>query len=916
MTDRPNNLFGSAIDALYGPNSYPHSLFYRTAGDPYGMVVPLREVVDPTVLPPYWTLSVPCWYDPIVGTEEYQEPVRTRQLVQTFTQDAKTGVEVTQDAFDPFPPFLVLEVDYLICGKDDAKTLAPEEVTRRKQLQVAAMTEAFIRTAFPFAVLVHSGGKSLHAYIRLSDTQEAIQAFRQNYLGHLIELCWMVFGNFDRSVLKESGRVRLVRTPGALREDGKEQKILAVGKPVAINDLFAWFYSQLSQEAVAELRTRQPVLNNAPGGRFYSFWQEEWKRDLLQDHNQGERGTHWMYVSKKLAMAGQRRPEQHGVGVYTASWLWWFSAFVFNDYAKGWFFSQDLQDHQQHNERSRWWGVTEINGFIAEQRRARGIDQATAVMMANMTEAKLVEQESGLPAPRDSGSAPVPLQGDPDIDLLKEEAPVGKQKKEKKTKEGSGFDARVWAEKFFATYIARESLVYCGDLSGEQWWYFNDAIWIQTSTGGIKALICNQLMADGVWEEKQRNEVFAVIKHSCYTDKQWEEKQGAVAFANGTLYVDVVTSKVEFRAEFNREDHLRTQIPYVYEPTATCERWEKCMERFLPDVHRRNLFQEMFGYTLMPGQPYQSFFLLLGTGSNFKSTAIKVLEEMHKDSREAITLASLANEFALGTAFNKKLCVDADADSLGKQNAGDNARIMTVVKAWTGGDVVKVAVKKVQGWSTKMNPKLVLAANKRPRFIDPTKGVWRRLKIICFNETITEGEAIADYDRVLIQNEMSGIIVWAVKGLLRLIHQRGFTTSAELRKDLEEYQLDNDNTLQFMKEYLAKDAATGWYDLRPIYQAYRDYASTSGTNATALNEFKNRLHSHGVKVDQPALTESVHGVPAGSIPHPDHHHWAIHGYRCLHPIATLSAGIGAYPAPPGTKVINGLPMFARQELPR
>lgn len=911
MNESTPVLFQRVVDALFGPQSDPHSLFYRTNEDPYGMVVPLRAVTDPSCLPPYWTLSVPSWYDPLVETEEYHEPVRTRQLIQPVT-DPVTGVEQMTEVFPKSHPFLVLEVDYLILGKDDPKTLPPEEIARRKQLQVAAMTEAFRRTGFPCAALVHSGGKSLHAYVRLSDSPETVKTFRETYLPHLVELCWMVFGNYDRSVLKESGRVRLVRTPGALREDGTEQKIIGVGSPVSISDLLGWFYAQLSQEAIQELRTRAPVVTNAPEARQYGFWQDDWKRDLLQEHNQGERGTHWMYVSKKLAMAGQRRPEVSGSGsVYTASWLWWFSAFVFDHYSKGWFFSTDAADHQQQNERVRWWGPSEVSAMLSEQRKAKGVDALTAGMLASVAEAKLTEQECGLPRVRDAGT-PLPAP-DPGVQVLKEEAKPEKKKKEKSDK--PKFDARVWAELFFESYIPLNALVYCGDLSGEQWWFFDESIWVQTSTGALKSMICNQLMADGVWSETDRNEVFAVIKHSCYSDKQWEERQGAVAFGNGTLYVDVITGHVEFLAAFNRDDRLRTKIPYPYDPQAGCERWEKCMTRFLPDDARRSLFQEMFGYTLMPGQPYQSFFLLLGTGSNFKSTALKILEEIHKDSREAITLAGLASEFALGTAFNKKLCVDADADSLGKSNAGDNARIMTVVKAWTGGDVVKVSVKSVQGWSTKMNPKLVLAANKRPRFIDPTKGVWRRLKIISFTETIQEHEAIADYDRVLIEHEMAGIIMWAVKGLMRLIHQKGFTSSPTLKADLEEYQLDNDNTLQFLKEFMVKDVQAGWYDLRPIYSAYRQYASESGSYATTLNEFKNRLQAHSVPVEQPPVTDSVYGVPAGSVPHPDHHHWSIRGYRCLHPVATLAAGLGG--APTGGKVINALPMFAMQrEMPR
>lgn len=932
MNERPNELFQQALDALYGKDQPALSQFYWTNNDPCAVICDGRDCLDPKNLPPYWTLSTPRWYDPVVGTLDlhgrHHDAFASKHLVQEWFPNPQNGQLVAEDVFERNHPFLVFEVDYLICGKDDAKLIGPEESERRRRVQVAAMETAFKRSGFPFAVLVHSGGKSLHAYVRLSNTREEIAAFRQQYLNHLVDLAWMVFGNYDRAVLKESGRVRLVRTPGALREDGTEQRIIGVGKPVSINDLFAWFYAQLSQEAVEETRQRAAVTTNAPGARFFTFWQDDWKRDLLVDHNPGERGTHWMFVSKKLAMAGQKRPDlrQPVSDQYEASWLWWFSAVVFNEYSRGWFFSTDANDWGQANERIRWWGVAEIIQHCQEQRQQKGIDQSVVQLTNTMLDQQLDNPAVAvLPPPVNTPVDPMTGQMpvvDPTRDVFKEimderagEQPAPeKPKKEKPPKEPKeekpSFDPRFWADLFFEQCIHQEFLVYCGDLAGDQWWRYNGKVWEQTSAGAIKAVLHKQLMPEG-FLQKHRNEVFAIIEHHCYTDAVWVENKSAIAFQNGTLYVDIHKSKLEFSTAFKLEDKLRTQVQYLYDPLARADRWRHCMERFLPDPARRALFQEMFGYTLLNGQPYQAFFLLLGTGSNFKSTAIKVLEEIHKESREAIALAGLASDFALGTLYPKRLAIDGDADSLGKRDMGENARILSVVKSWTGGDPVKVAVKNVQGWTTPINAKLVLAANKKPRFIDPTKGVWRRLKIIKFEVMITEGEAIADYDKILIQEEMSGIITWAVEGLMRLLGQRRFTTSAELKKDLDEYQLDNDNTLQFLKEFMVADGTAGWYDLRPIYAAYRQFADESGSNPTALNEFKNRLETHGCVVAQPPLTEAVHNVPQGSAPHPEHHHWAVRGQRCLHPVARLQPGLGAYPGQDG-KVINALPMFERK----
>ena len=894
-------LFHSVIDALYEPGKPAFSQYFYTNYDKHAVIFDAREVTDVAVLPPYWTLSVPTWYDPEQGTLDCEgrldDKGTSKTLVQEWFPDPFSDKAVSEDVFPHDSPFLVLEIDFLICHKSDKKDLPADEAERRKRVQVEAMILAFQKTGFPYAALVHSGSKSLHVYIRLTNTPAEIVEFRTQFLDHFVDLCWMVFGNYDRQVLKESGRVRLVRTPGALREDGNEQRIIAAGKPTTTETLFNWMYAQLSQEAVAELKQRIPIVTNTPGARFFHFWHDEWKRDLLQPHLPGERGTHWMQISKKLAMAGLKRPSlrQAITDDYDASWLWWFSAGVFDAYSDGWFFSTDVADWQQTNERVRWWGVTETIQFINEQRKFRNIDTTVALLTNSMLDTQLEQQSANLPPVQihDNHIINDPST-DPNRDMLKE---VSEEKNKKQKEKKESFDPRLWADLFFEQITARHKLVYCGDLAGKQWWHFDGQVWNQTSTGAIKALIHNQLMPQG-FLEKHRNEVYAIIAHQCYNDQNWEENKKAIVFENGTLYVDPLHNQISFLSEFKQEDKIRTKVPYNYDPLAEAPRWRACMDHFLPDKARRDLFQEMFGYTLMSGQPFQSFFLLLGTGSNFKSTAIKVLEEMHRESREAVSLAGLASDFALGTLFMKKLAIDGDADSINKRDLGDAARILSIVKAWTGGDAVKVAVKNVQGWTTPLNPKLVLAANKKPRFIDPTKGVWRRLKIIKFDMTIMPGTEIPDYDRILIKEEMTGIIVWAIEGLCRLLSQRGFTTSDQLKKDLEEYQLDNDNTLQFVKEFMVEDITAGWCDLRPIYQAYRAYAEESGSHPTTINEFKNRLDIHGCVVAQPPVGEVVNFIPPGSAPHPDHHHWAVQNYKCLHPVARLQNSGGALGSSP------------------
>lgn len=881
--------------ALFLPGEFPASLFYRSNNDQSGILRDLRTVTDLAHLPPYWTLSCPGWYSPGMGNLEFEEGFSSRKLVLDVV-DLTTGVEKSQEVFHKHSPFLCFEVDYLLLSKDEAES---EDVTRRKQLQAEAMAFAFQKTNFPAAVLVHSGSKSIHAYVRLNNSIEEVAAFRESpEFGRLVELAWTVFGEFDEGVMKQCGRVKLMRTPGAVRENGKEQRILGVGKPVSINDLFQWFYSQLSPSAVQEITSRAPLKEKSEL-RAYRLRAPKWRGDLLKPHQQGGRGTGWMHVSKALAVAGSKGPRFVGKpDQWVASWLWWVSAFAFNHYSSGWFFSSDPNHWKDLKERERWWDDTTIKQLVAEQRKFEGFDPLVAQLTDTMKAAVPVEPPAFVLPPVEQ----IPHLSPPPILGGVVTPPAEEKPKEKKERKQVPYDDLV--VKFFNTVIRQEHLLKLDSINGDQWMVFDGMVWKRISEESLLQLVHHQLMPVG-FMEKHKTEVLKLLTHHTLRNVPWIENPRAIAFTNGTLYI--TKTGYEFKEVHDPNDCLRNLIAFEYNPDAMCPKWEESMLRFLPDESRRAVIQEMVGYTFVPGQPFQAFFLLLGTGANFKGTLLRIVEALHGEATVAVSLSNLGTTFSLETVYDKRVAIDGEAGRLGaKLNNNAEEAVMTI-KRWTGGDKMNITRKHEKALSVYMSPKLLMAANRRPRLVDPTNGVWRRLKIVGFDVTVQPNEIIADFDKILIAEEISGIVNWALVGLKRLLDNRGkFTHSDHMANDLDDYQADMDNTLQFIKDFMYEDATAEWADLRPIYQVYKDnFCGDTGTNATALNEFKNRLIQHRITVAKPPITETVHGVPHGSPAPRTEHYWAIRGWRCTHPGLAVIATQGLYAKTNGHNGTNG-----------
>lgn len=894
-------MFNRAVAALFKPGEFAASLFANKAEDPTGTIIQLDKVINPQALPQFWTLAIPGWYDPSMGDLDIRAEQHCRKLNQVISgRIAPDGSIIEGEAVDVYlknHPFLVFEVDYLLCGEKSEITPAI------KKLQREAMAYAFQASGFPFACLVDSGGKSIHAYVRLEDDLGSIAQFRESVeYQRLQDLAWVVFGHYDQKVMKEAGRVRLVRTPGALREDGSPQTIIAVGQRVTIQGLLAWFQSQLSPEASAEVWGRQPVVAGDSPLRHRYLRLHKWRGDLLKDHNPGERGTNWMFVSKSLTVAGCIQPKmlarpsaQLPCGHWHASWLWHVSAYVFNQCSKGWFFSHSGGDWANTSERLRWWESTDRKQHLTEQItfETKGKAQDSLSLVASWQENAAKSVVEDLPLPPAAGPSVhiggvtgASLQVDPNAPPPQ----IGAKKKEKK--EGDPTPYKKYIDKLYAAF-PKTNLIKVSKHFGGDWYVFNGKIWEITSEDTIVKLMTSLVFGTGALQ-KVINEGVKTLATDVLEHKEWVEYDRAIAFNNGTLYID--HGNVEFKPRHDPADKLRCMIPFNYDPQAVCPQWERFAKWALPDSSRLSVLQEAFGYTLVPGQPYQAFFLFTGVGSNGKSVVLSLLRQIHQESYESVPLASLGERFSMGTAYCKRLAIDTEAESAGAgKNASDMALAQNTLKAWTGGDPVKIEAKTIQGWSSKVSAKYFLSANRRPKFMDPSKGVWRRLKLLKFESAIDEKNEIRDLDKILAQ-EMSGIINWAITGLLRLYAQNGFTTSPVLTADIHEYQNDTDSAFQFFNMFFRSDPNAGWHDIRPVYQAYKSYCAETGCFPVNEAEFRMRMTMKGVSIGQPEEHEVVYGAPFGQTRIPGKQYWAIKNFRCLHPTYLTAQVVGLHPA--------------------
>lgn len=227
--------------------------------------------------------------------------------------------------------------------------------------------------------------------------------------------------------------------------------------------------------------------------------------------------------------------------------------------------------------------------------------------------------------------------------------------------------------------------------------------------------------------------------------------------------------------------HLATFGSSVqYDSNADCWVFKKFLTDLFEDEKTIDFVQEWFGYVLSNSHKANAFLIGVGSGANGKSTLFDVLAQLVGiQNVSSAPLSNFNSEFGLEPLIGKKLNLatesDVDAFKTGK------------LKALTAGEDISVNRKNKQEVTITLPTKLVFLMNALPLLNDDSFGFERRLMILPFDKTFLPHEQDKELPKKL-NNELEGILVWALEGLRRLLQNNyNFTVSNTMQKEKEKY---------------------------------------------------------------------------------------------------------------------------------
>jgi putative DNA primase/helicase len=318
------------------------------------------------------------------------------------------------------------------------------------------------------------------------------------------------------------------------------------------------------------------------------------------------------------------------------------------------------------------------------------------------------------------------------------------------------------------------------------------------------------------------------------------KKKSFIHLNNGVLKINEDKS-IDF-VPFSPAFLSRNQSPIAFDIEAKSDRFLN--ELLYPAVKQEDavLIQKYAGLCLLGDNLIQRLLILGGESGQGKSQLSIVLQKLiGLQNVTELRTHLLAERFELYRYLKKTLLIGVDVPPKFLMQKGAH-----VLKGLTGGDCFD-AEKKGSGDSFQMQGSycIVITANSRLQVnLDGDVNAWRRRLLIVDYNSVVPKKKIPHFGELLIEQEGSGILNWALKGLQMIwedIETSGDIVLGEAQTNrIDALLAESESLRQFLSEEVISHSHE---DLTSdeIVEAYANYCPKKGWNPKPITSLKKEL---------------------------------------------------------------------------
>jgi len=311
------------------------------------------------------------------------------------------------------------------------------------------------------------------------------------------------------------------------------------------------------------------------------------------------------------------------------------------------------------------------------------------------------------------------------------------------------------------------------------------------------------------------NEILGHIKRKTYIDREEFDtaEKKYIPVRNGVYDIE------EKKLKPHLWNYMFThRIPIEYNPKQKqCPKIIEFLKQILPKEQVRTCL-EMIAYGMYRGNPLQKAFMLVGNGSNGKSTLINVLNYfIGEENTSHIEFQELEeNKFATANLFGKLVNNFADLPDRALKGTG-------TFKSLTGCDRIRGEQKFKSPFFFRPYAKLVFSANLVPRTNDDSDAFYRRWIILQFpNQFVGPVDKKDLINLLTTRKEQEGLLYICLNILPALLKRGKFSSTQSIESIREQYTRLSDPVGSFILDRIMSDTES-FIPKKALYNKFLDY---------------------------------------------------------------------------------------------
>jgi len=346
-------------------------------------------------------------------------------------------------------------------------------------------------------------------------------------------------------------------------------------------------------------------------------------------------------------------------------------------------------------------------------------------------------------------------------------------------------------------------------------WIYREGIYVPEAKTYIEEI--NRIVLGVAYTSHISNNIIRKIMSESYIDpdkffNQQNDYPEQIPVQNGLL--NIKTKKL---IPFTEKYIYFNKLSVKYNPKATCEVFKKFISEITKNEQDIKAIQELIGYCLLKEYRYETAFMFYGSnGRNGKSKLLSTIEALL--GAENITNISLQeiekSHFSLSDLHNKLVNISPEISKSAINNTG-------TFKQLTGRDRIAADRKHKTIIKFVNYAKMIFTSNELPPINTNSDAFWLRWLVIEFPHQFLskkEYNILSDEEKkkskiqdteiinkLTTQEELEGLLVWALEGYQRLSKNRDFTNDRTANDVKKDWSMRSNSVLAFSEDNIMVD---------------------------------------------------------------------------------------------------------------